>query len=179
MSYEKNIEVAIQRLAGTYLKDIIQIFLCNVDSVDKPNRQCDCTPIGGDANTSLPGVLLCAENNNGLVVFPSVGSTVIVALSTRNSAFVLMYSDIDEVVFMDGSFGGMVKLLDPNDAQSGVLARLNNIENLLNEFIIIYNTHTHSVVVGNTLAPNQTEPNTASVTTQNQLENTLIKQGKN
>ena len=179
MSIEKELEVSVQKLAGTYLRDIISIYPCEVISVDKGNRQCDCTPIGSDSITDLPGVLLCAENNNGLVVFPKVGSTVIVALSTRNYAFVLMYSDIDSVQFMDGTYGGMVKLLDPQDTNAGVLARLNKIESLLNGFITIYNTHTHAVSGAATAVPNQLETQTANPTTQAQLENTLITHGKN
>lgn len=165
-----DVRESVQKLAGTYLKDIIQIFLCTVDSVDEPNRQCDCTPIGSDSTTSLPGVLLCAENNNGLVVFPHVGSTVIVALSTRNTAFVLMYSDVDKVQFMDGSFGGMVKVID-------LVTQLNNVQNLLNQFITIYNTHTHAVSGAATAVPNQVETSTVTPTVRSDIENTLITQG--
>lgn len=161
MSKDKYIEVSIQRLAGTYLKDIISIYACNVDSVDDGGRTCDCTPIGGDANTSLPGVLLCAENNNGFIIFPSVNSTVIVALSTRNTAFVLMYSDIDKVQFMDGSLGGMV--ITPK-----LVTRLNDIENKVNAII------TWGASVTPPLATSPLIP-----TVSGDIENTLITQGIN
>lgn len=162
-------EKAVQRLAGTYLKDVVSILICNVDSVDQANRKCDCTPIGGDANTSLPGVLLCAENNNGLVVFPTVGSTVIVALSNRNTAFVLMYSDVDSIQFMDGSLGGMVKVID-------LVTKLNNLENLLNGFIALYNAHVHTA---NNTPTVSLETNTLVPTVRADVENTLILQGIN
>ncbi len=139
MSDKKDIEKSIQKLAGTYLRDIVSIVVCTVDSVDFDNRECDCTPISGDADTQIPGVLLCSENNNGLVVSPKVGSTVIVAQSTRNTAFVIMYSDIDKVQFMDGTFGGMIKLLDPDDTEKGVLKKLNNIENKIDDLISAIN----------------------------------------
>lgn len=175
MSKQKEIEVAVQRLAGTYLKDIISIQLCNVDSVDSKNRQCDCTPIGGDATTNIPGVLLCAENDNGLVVFPKVGSTVIVALSTRNTAFVMMYSGIDKVQFMDGSLGGMVKVID-------LTTKLNNIENKIDDLITaisgwipVPNDGGAALKVALTtwLATSLTP------TTQSEIENKLILQGIN
>ena len=185
MSVDKSIETAIQKLAGTYLKDLVSIILCTVASVDKPNRQCDCTPIGGDATTDLPGVLLCAENNNGLVVLPVVGSTVIVALSTRNTAFVLMYSDVDSIQFMDGSLGGMVKLLDPAMPGAGILAHMNAIENKLNDFISKWNAFCVAYVPGSpsvtglpaTLTSSEETP--VPITAQSDLENTLIKQGIN
>lgn len=168
----------IQRLSGTYLKDIINIYSCNVDSVDAPNRTCDCTPIGGDANTSLPGVLLCAENNNGFICFPSVNSTVIVALSTRNTAFVLLYSDIDSVQFMDGSLGGMVKVID-------LVSKLNKLENKVNDIIAKHNAHIHLAVDSVTSAPVTVSPTVSQIigaltpTVRADVENDLITQGVN
>ena len=105
MSKEKDIEKAVQRLAGTYLKDIVELVICNVTSVDKDNRVCDCTPIGGNAATLIPSVQLCAENSDGLVVFPKVGSTVIVALSIRNNAFIQFFSEIDQMVIYNNING--------------------------------------------------------------------------
>lgn len=164
----------IQRLAGTYLKDIISIYPCTVDSVDSDNRVCDCTPIGGEADTQLPGVQLCAENNNGLVVFPTVGSTVIVALSTRNTAFILLYSDVDKVQFMDGSYDGIVKVID-------LTTKLNNLENAFNDHITAYNEHTHIGVTVGSGVTGITTPDTTHLTptTQNEIENNLITHGIN
>ena len=186
MSHEKNIEKAIQRLAGTYLKDIVSILVCNVDSVDADNRVCDCTPIGGDAATQLPGVQLCAENNNGLVVFPKVDSTIIVALSTKNTAFVLMYSDVDKVQFMDGTYGGIIKVKDPDDPTAGLLKKINNLENLLNDLITKYNTHIHTATDSVTFAPVTVLPTTsletstiAPITAEADLTNDLVIHGKN
>jgi len=184
MSAEKDIEISIQRMAGTYLKDIIQIFMCNVVSVDKVNRTVDCTPIGSDSTTDLPKVLLCAENSNGLVVFPNVGSSVIVALSARNIAYVTMFSDIDSVQFADGSFGGMVKLVDPSDSNSGILARINNIENTVNDFINKWNAFCTAYVPGSpstTGLPASLSTSHESnlvVTIRAELENINILQGK-
>jgi hypothetical protein len=112
MSWERDWETMIQKNAGTYLKDIVSILVCTVDSVDKPNRTCDCTPIGGDATTQVPGVQLCAENDNGFLVYPTVGSTVIVALSKRNVAFVVMWSGVDSIQMLDGTFLGIVKVTE-------------------------------------------------------------------
>lgn len=182
MSAEKQIEESIQKLAGTYLKDLVQIILCKVDSVVKENSVCDCTPIGGDAATSLPGVLLSAENNNGLVVFPVVGSTVIVALSTKNTAFVMMYSEVESIQFMDGSFGGVPKLLDPDDSEAGVLKRLNNIEQNQNLILSALKGITVTIPSGGGSVPFNpffSTINSLSETTKSQLENTLITQGKN
>lgn len=180
----RQIEIAVQKLAGTYLKDIVSIQTCNVDSVDKANRVCECTPIGGDADTTMPGVQLCAENNNGLVVFPAVGSTVIVAQSVRNNIFVLMFSDVESIQFMDGTYGGLITLLDPANANKGILKKINNLETLLNALIVKYNTHIHPAVDSVTAAPVTVTPTatqetgTITPTVRADIENTLVTQGK-
>lgn len=128
MAEERELEIAVQKLAGTYLKDIVSIFVCEVVSVDTDNRTCKCTPIGGVSKSDIDNVQLCAESDNGVIVFPTVGSTVIVALSTYNNAFVLMYSGIDKVQFMDGTYGGMVKVIE-------LTAKINALETLVNQML--------------------------------------------
>lgn len=137
---DREIEESIQKLAGTYQKDIVSLKLCTVTSVDKESRTCECTPISGNADTTIPKVRLMAEANDGFLVLPKAGSTVMVALSSRGYAYVFMYSDIDEVnitigeagnytsfdikdglqQFNDGSFGGMVKIV-------ALTTKLNNL----------------------------------------------------
>lgn len=191
---DRLIEEAVQKLAGTYLKDLVQVFVCKVDSVDKVKRTCDCTPIGGDAATSLPGVRLMVENNDGFLVIPSVGSSVVVALSTKGLAYIYQFSDIDEVLiyvegtpnpttfnlkqgliqFNDGSFAGLVKVIE-------LTQKLNNLENKVNDIITKYDTHTHAGVQtggGSTATPSAIVTGTLTPTTQSEIENTLIKHGK-
>jgi hypothetical protein len=172
MSEERQAEELVQKLAGTYLKDLVSIVICEVDSVDKKERTCDCTPVNGNADTSIPSVRLCAENNDGFLVFPKVGSTVIVAFSTYNSAFVLMYSDVDSVQFMDGSFKGIVKVIELTE-------KLNNLETLVNNHLLAYNTHTHLGVTAGFSASGITTPDTQhlTLTTKSDIENPLITHG--
>lgn len=101
---------AIQQLAGTHLWDQVSFIPCNVDSVDEPNMTCDVTPIGGNSDTSIPGVKLAAEATDGFVFTPTVDSTVIVCLTKRGVAFVAMFSEIDKIQYLDGTFGGLIKI---------------------------------------------------------------------
>lgn len=91
------IEECIQKLSGTYLKDVVSIVLCTVESYDTNALTCDCTPVNDYSVSDIPGVQLSAGVSDGLVVFPTVGSNVYVALTTRNTAFLLLPSDIDMV----------------------------------------------------------------------------------
>lgn len=184
MSDLRQVEEAVQKLAGTYLKDIISIQACNVEEVDKDNRTCYCTSIGGDAETDIPEVLLCAENNNGFLVFPTVGSTVIVALTTRNVPFVLMFSDVESVQFMDGSYGSIPKIKDPDDANAGLLKKINNIENKLNDFISKWNNFCTSYLpggpasVGSPATLASSEETELTITAEADISNEFITQGK-
>lgn len=161
-------------MAGTYLKDIISIIPCNVDSVDQNNRVCDCTPIGGDAATQIPSVQLCAENDNGLLVFPEVGSTVIVGFSTRNLAFVMLYSGVSNMQMLDGSFGGLVKVIE-------LTIKINNLENLVNNILNVLKSTSIPLAPSGTypFAPLYTALSDITPLTQrNDIENNLILHGK-
>ena len=80
--------------------------ICTVDTVDKDVRTVDCTPI--DEGAHLLGVNLQAnqESKFGVVVFPRVGSYIVVGFVAEGSAgVVLMTDDIEsiEVVVSDDS----------------------------------------------------------------------------
>ena len=138
-----NVSELIQKLAGTFNKDYVQLLACTVNSVDQLAFTCECTAISGDATTDITTVQLNAESNDGLIVFPAVGSTVVVANSTRNGYYVWMYSDITGVscvidgnnsyqfdsngfVFNGGLLGGMAKT-------AVVSSQLNNVETAVNQ----------------------------------------------
>lgn len=163
---------SIQKLAGTYLKDVVSILVCDVDSVDKDNRTCDCTPVGGDASTKVPSVQLCAENDDGFIVFPKVGSTVIVGLSTRNTAFVIMYSGVDSVQFMDGSLGGLTKTLELQLQLNKLNAQLQAVVTSLTSWTPVANDGGAALKAYFATQISGKLPGDFS-----QIENTLIKQG--
>jgi hypothetical protein len=185
------IKDAIKQLSGTFNKDFIAFIECTVDSVDTDAQTCDCTAISGQAETAIPNVKLSAEANNGILITPTVGSTVIVGLSERAGAFVIMYEDLDVyqiainttaflmndglIQFNDGSFDGLVKVVELTE-------KLNNIENLVNDLILKFNTHTHVLTLSagtGTAAPTTTtETDTLTPTNQSEIENTAITHGE-
>lgn len=76
-----------------------------------------------------------------------------------------------QVIFNNGSLGGMVKVED-------TVTRLNKIENLVNQFFVLFNSHTHNVTaVGSPTGPViQQQSNTLTPTVRADIENTVIKQ---
>lgn len=179
----------ISQLADTFGKDYATIIVCTVDSVDIDNKVCNCIPVSSEAETIIENVQLSAENNDGILIVPSVGSTVILAYSKYNNPFVLMYEDIDiyQIIvnqtkfllqdgltqFNDGSLGGLVKVID-------LTTKLNNLENKVNSLVSTFNSHVHSGVTtgGGSSAVTPTPiVGTLTPTNRGDIENNTITHG--
>lgn len=175
MSIEnRGIKEGIQRLAGTWGKDYVSIIEAEIISVDELTRTAIVKPLSGDYNSNLTVNLLAAPND-GFILVPSIGSTVIIAMTNKNDYFVVQFSDIDkvritigqfeilmtenELLLGDGSYNGLVKVSD-------LVTKLNNLENRVN----IIGTWAATVTPPLTVTP-------LTPTIQSELENTKIKQG--
>jgi hypothetical protein len=85
--------------------------------VDQAARTCTCTPIGGKSVTDLGNVQLMPEVDDGLLLVPAIGSTVIVMWSAKNVPYIAQSSQLQMALLVtlggiqlqDGSFGGLVK----------------------------------------------------------------------
>ncbi|MBQ9076856.1 MAG: hypothetical protein IJY31_03335 [Muribaculaceae bacterium] len=97
-----NIADAIRRMAQGGRQTVSMV--CMVDAVDKEARTVDCTPI--DEGAPLLGVNLQANQDSawGVVIYPRVGSYVVVGfVADGNAGIVLLTDDIEsiEVVVSD------------------------------------------------------------------------------
>jgi len=112
--------------------------------------------------------LQATDSANGILLTPSTGSNVLVAMTSDTSGYVAMYSSLDAIQFLDGSFGGLIKIDD-------LVTQLNAVENKVNDLITYINTHVHPtpgaipspLFVGGSLTP----------TTNNDIENEDITHG--
>lgn len=187
---DRDIEMAVRKLAGVDLNDNLALVACTVVSVDLDSRTCDCTPISGDAVTDIPNVQLMAELDDGFLIVPSVNSTVFVLYSTRHVPYVALFSQIDQIImitgnsqviikdgliqFNDGSYGGLIQIAQ-------LVTKLNNLENTVNDLIKKYDLHTHTGVqagAGISAPPVPLELETLTPTQQEELENTTVTHGK-
>lgn len=187
---ERAIIESIKKIAGRQLTDEVFLIPCEVESVDIGTRSCVCRTIGGEAESELPDVQLMTSVDDGFLLVPVVGSTVLVIHSKRHFPAIVLFSAIEQILivtgdstlmmkdglaqFNDGGFGGLIKIED-------LVKKLNNIENLLNNLITKFNSHTHTGVSagGGTSGPTAaTESNHLTPTTQDELENKLITHGK-
>jgi hypothetical protein len=187
--HNRNIKDSISQAANGFLKNYSTFILCTVESVDETNCLCSCTPISGPAITGLENVLLQAEANDGLLLIPTVGSTVMVGTSATDSPFVAMFEDIDKVKlkigdstlevtdglfkFNGGSNDGMVLI-------NHLITKLNNLENGYNDLVTKYNAHTHiltlSTGTGTAATTVSLETTTLTPTVKADIENTKITQ---
>ncbi len=125
---KKAARTAIQKIAGTYNRDVVEIINATVVSVDKTARTCVVTPLSGKSDTTIEDVGLMPERNDGEFKIPKVGSTVGVVTSTFVDPYIVSWSDLDEwylvigtttidvlngtIKLGDGSFGGIIKITD-------------------------------------------------------------------
>lgn len=124
----RELGVAIRKLAGTHNADKLTIADCIVSSVDIASRTCVCTPLNDTSVADIQGVRFQSTVDDGVILQPAIGSTVTVLLSTRVSPLIVSYSELDEVFivapkvqFNKGQLGGMVKVID-------LVTRMNKIE---------------------------------------------------
>ena len=198
---------SIRQIAGTYNRDNVHYIVAEVDSVDIGNRLCTVTTISGAESITIENVKLMPCVDDGLLLVPTVGSNVFIITSDYNQPFVAMVSEIDAAIitsgdvqitlqngvvkivqnnlslqfsngkiqFNDGSYGGLVEIVN-------LVTKLNNLENLVNDLISKYNSHTHilSLSTGTgTAAPTTTiETGILTLTQRGDIENTIITHGK-
>jgi hypothetical protein len=182
---------AVQTLAGTYNADTVHLLTAEVDSVDIPSRSCTVTTISGKNQTAIENVKLMAAIDDGVLFVPTVGSTVMISYSNYNLPFIVQYSEVDQILFIsgssqvsivdgkimfnDGSYGGLIQI-------EKLVQKLNNLENLVNDLVAKFNSHTHILTLTSgtgTAAPTASpETTTLTDTQRSDLENNLIQHGK-
>lgn len=112
--------------------NIMQTYLCEVENVD--GLKCDCKPVHGGASffdVRLKSIL--DDSENGLILTPKKGSLVLVGLIENNeaSAFIVQYSDIEELTFknVNGmSFEVLKGVLKLNGDSEGGLVQIKELK---------------------------------------------------
>lgn len=127
------IKTIIQKLAGTYGTDVGIILTCSVDSCSADDllfRQCMVSPVNNNL-ASFPAQLM-SEIDDGILIQPTVGSTVKVLLSGLNAPTVIQFSQIDKMLYIVGDtqlvmFQGNVALSQgSSETEEGVSLTLAN-----------------------------------------------------
>jgi len=177
MSYIESINDSLSELAKHAVQqhDNPNSIVGTVVSIDTSNT---CTVQPQDTNkTLIRNVLLSSDTDGTPMYVPALGSQITVTLFGPNSGFVAQQGAVNTVALAQGAnstdYGGLCIVGD-------VVTRLNNIENLVNGFIAIYNAHTHAgVTTGSqvTAVPAPLETNTLTPTVVADIENVAVTHG--
>lgn len=188
MSFDGTIKQVIQKLSGVN-PDQVQIKDAEVVSVELSSRTCTVQVVTGKRSFNLPGVRLMATVDDGLLMVPAIGSTVIIAYSTFVTPYISLFSEISRVLWVVGesSFEIKDKLIELNDGAFGGLAkvpelvqRINNLENFVNQLATKFDTHVHPGVQSgssSTLVTATPIADQLDITQRSDIENTNVKHG--
>lgn len=162
------IRAALRQLTGK--KE--NIFIATVTDLDNTNMTIDCQPLDGSAE--IKGVRLVGDKAGAkFVLFPQVGSDVVVIEDMTGDAHLLLVSDVEEIWLNGNGFDGLVRVGE-------LVTKLNALENKVNDLITTFNTHVHSGVVvgvGSSAVPTGLVVGTLTPTQQSEIENTSVKHG--
>lgn len=144
-AYSREIVDAVAKAAGTFNKRPVNIITAEVMSVSADNRMCNVETILSESTITINDVNLSAEQNDGVIEFPAIGATVIIAMLQGGENYVLRGSDIDRwlcfidngnsVVFDSGGWiwnGGTNGGIGKTAVEA---ARFNIMESKLNEMV--------------------------------------------
>lgn len=135
MTSKDKIEIA--NALTEYIKKTVTVndsIVCTVDSVDNGEKTCYCIPIGDFAD--IMNVRLIADaTKDGFILYPKVGSVVVVSFMSDSTAFVSMVSQVDKIHLAGVNYGGLAMT-------AALTTHLNAIESKINALITVFNTWT-------------------------------------
>lgn len=155
------IQEAIRKIAASGLELYCKV--CKVEAVDEETRTIDCSPIDGSA--PLLGVNLQAnqKSEEGVVLFPAVGSYVVVAFMNPSVGMVVLQEKVDKVCLKIGETsstwtGDRIEIavkdttvsinsekIVMNGGQIGGMLNAEKFISKINELITIFNNHVHTI----------------------------------
>ena len=171
-----NIQSSIRKLAGVDLADSVKMFDAKVILVNENERTVQVEMIGGKSANKITARLM-ASLDDGCYIIPKTDSTVIIAMSTHVEPYVAMYSDVLKITWLGGYYDGVPIVKHPTDTNKGLLKKINNLENQINDILQILKTTTIPLAPSGTypFAPLYTAVNPiAPVTSQTDIEHPNI-----
>lgn len=171
-----NIQSSIRKLAGVDLADSVKMFDAKVILVNENERTVQVEMIGGKSANKITARLM-ASLDDGCYIIPKTDSTVIIAMSTHVDPYVAMYSDVLKITWLGGYYDGVPIVKHPTDTNKGLLKKINNLENQINDILQILKTTTIPLAPSGTypFAPLYTAVNPiAPVTSQTDIEHPNI-----
>lgn len=133
-----SIASAIQQLSGS-TADRVFVFDAEVLSVDQNKRTCKVVKVGGQSSNELTARLMTSVDD-GCLMLPKEGSTVIIHMSDRCQPYVAMFSEVEEIVWLGGEYDGVPIVKHPTNVNKGLLKKINNLENKIKDLQNVFTT---------------------------------------
>lgn len=171
-----NIREAIRELAKGSAD--VHSLICIVDAVDKEKRTVDCSPIDEGAPLLAVNLQANQESKHGIVIYPKVGSYVVVSFVAEGSAGVVTLTDeiesvevvIEQNKVMLNNEKATIQVGDDvsievanngivmNGGDFGGLIKIEELTKKINDLIDKFNNHTHNIptIITNGSATTQT-----------------------
>lgn len=108
---DRAIQEAVQILSGTHLSEKVHAVNAEVISIDLPNRTCSVQIVSGKVSNTVTAKLMSSVDD-GILIVPTIGSTVTIITSDFNLPFVVQYSGIDQIILLGGDFGGLIQIVN-------------------------------------------------------------------
>lgn len=141
-------------LAGTAGMKNTRFFTGEVKTVTEDERTCSVEGVMDNETITYNDVNLSMERNDGVIEFPSIGSTVMVAKMPDGETYIVRGSDIDKwlcyidtdnkleadvngFVFNNGNFGGLVKVFDLVNKLNAIESDLNTLKTAFSTWIVV------------------------------------------
>ncbi len=175
----------------------VQIFdaIVQAGSQDEDTMTCVVDSVDSNLNNLTVRYNLCISD--GEINVPEDESTVTIAKTSFTDPYIVRNSDLkskliaignqtwnndgNKQIFNDGKYGGIPRIVNPDDSNSSLLKKINNLENLVNDLTSKFNTHTHILTLTSgtgTAAPTANPETTVlTPTVQKDIENPNITHG--
>lgn len=159
---DRAIQEAVEKLSGTHLSDKVYFIDAEIVSVDKLNRNCIVQAVGGKRSNQFTARLM-ATLDDGILIIPAPGSSVVVLRSEFTVPAIVQYSEVDEIILRGGDLGGLVKII--------------NLTQKLNNFVTEINTELTKIQVAITALSGTYIKGTLSNFNKTDYENDTITHG--
>ena len=84
--------------------------LGKVISIDKELNTCDVEPINKGADLLDVKLTATEGNKKGIIIYPKIGTNVLVTFLDNENSFVSMCTEIDEIIYNEGTNGGLINI---------------------------------------------------------------------
>jgi len=153
--YKQDLREALMFIAKyTFQNEKYYSSMGKVVSVDDNEKTCEVSIFDGETIEDVR--LQQVSSSEGLLIKPKIDSVVIVGWTSNTTAHIEMYSEIEEIIFQDGTNDGMIKINDLTSKLNGLVDEVNSLKNSYNAHI-----HTTTATVGATAVPGVISPTTS------------------